>query len=520
MDKFQFEEVFFNVCIVINDYILEKEKEDDLRFIDHYMFQATSYVISILHDDLLIKDYSFCKCFIYRSLIEVISIMNMYLAGDITEDAKKLINNYNYITEYNMYKKYKKTLNKRQFDFDQIENNFKDAKQIYRDALNDINSSEFKKLLNSKVPFMGENYSFDSLIRMYCSELYEYYRILSIMIHPNDLILTIDLPKNMKFDALEANLFLPVMNIAEKCYVDVQLPKSKTLKQEFTFIFNNPINHAYLNMATSQKKILYKLSDLIEKQYGINTQSEIFRELGKAIESMTVDKTFGFSEIVKCKYKMVIEMIALNYYIATLPHFIEDRYLMELLTKHTRIKLMEIYGMDTAEKWKDAYNCYLNSGDNVSFDDFKEKFSASLGFIPEETSISKLVYKYIDSMSDSSDETMLAHMKMVYDEAQALSHANGYMITSNSGAFMEYSSVIPFTDMSISCMIDLYYLHNKAYNDTEGEHKANKFIYDVKKCLKEYEKVAQEKNKMDYELKDLKVGYDVKPIDMKKFGVK
>ena len=157
---------------------------------------------------------------------------------------------------------------------------------------------------------------------------------------------------------------------------------------------------------------------------------------------------------------------------------------------------------------------------NVSFDDFKEKFSASLGFIPEETSISKLVYKYIDSMSDSSDETMLAHMKMVYDEAQSLSHANGYMITSNSGAFMEYSSVIPFTDMSISCMIDLYYLHNKAYNDTEGEHKANKFIYDVKKCLKEYEKVAQEKNKMDYELKDLKVGYDVKPIDMKKFGVK
>lgn len=46
-DKFRHQEIIFNACIAINDYILEKEKEDDLSFIDHYMFQATSYIISM-----------------------------------------------------------------------------------------------------------------------------------------------------------------------------------------------------------------------------------------------------------------------------------------------------------------------------------------------------------------------------------------------------------------------------------------------------------------------------------------
>ncbi len=75
-DKFDYREVLFNACIALNDYILEKDKNGKLSFIDHYMFQATSYTISIIHDDLLIKEISFCKCFIYRSLIEVVSIIN------------------------------------------------------------------------------------------------------------------------------------------------------------------------------------------------------------------------------------------------------------------------------------------------------------------------------------------------------------------------------------------------------------------------------------------------------------
>lgn len=518
-DKFKNQEILFNACIALNDYILEKEKNNDLDFIDHYMFQATSYVISILHDDLMIKENSFCKCFIYRSLIEVVSIMNMYMVGDITEDAKELINNYNYIVEYSTYRKYKSILEGKQFLFEQIKNNFTDAKSIYRKALDDINSDEFKKLVNSKVPFLGENYSFDALVQKYFNDLYEYYRILSVMIHPNDVNLTIDLPGQLDFEVLEANLFLPIMESMEKYYINAKLPKSKLLREEVAYISGNPLNNAYMNLATSQKQALFDLADMIEKKYNHNTQSELFRELGRSIVSISLDKTFGFTEIVKAKFKVIIEMIALNYYIATLPHFEENAYLAELLTKHTRIKLMEIYGIDTKEKLKDAYECYLNSGDNISFEDFKIKFSSSLGFISEQTSIAKLVYKFIDDIT-ANNEVMKAHRRMLYDESQNLSHANGYMIVANSGAFMEYSTVTTFVDESVDFLIELYYNHYKLYNDTEGEHKENKFVYDIKKYQKRYYKAATAKDKMDYAFKDCKVTYDGKPVNMKEFGVK
>ena len=498
MDEFQLQELLFNICIKINDHILAKEENDDLRFIDHYMFQATSYVISILHDDIMRNVNSYCKSFLYRSLIENIAIINMYMAGDITEDAKELINNYNYIIEFNTYRKYKDVLEGKQFYFDQMRENFSKAKEIYRDALDNINSEEFRRLINSKAPFLGENYSFDKLVQKYCSDLYQYYRVFSVMVHPNDLVLTIDLHQNIDYKFMQSKLYRTMVVAVEKYYSNEKITSNKTLRQEMTIVSSDPLNNAYLNMATEQKKILYGLAKMIEDKYGNNMQSETYSELGNSIESIAIDKTFGFNEIVKSKFKMVIEMIALEYYIASIPHDIDNIYLTQLISKHTRIKLMEIYGIDTTEKWKDAYNCYLKSGDNISFEDFKIKFSSMLGFIPESTSISKLVYTFIDKITE--DETFRAHRRMLYDEAQNLSHANGYMIIANSGAFMEYSTVTTFLDSSIEYLLNLFYFQHKLYNETEGEHK-------IGKALRLFKRVAKQKNKMDFDFKDFKLPY-------------
>lgn len=517
-DKFKNQETIFNVFIAINDYILEKEENNTLNFIDHFMFQATSYYISILHDSFLIKDNSFCKCFIYRSLIEVIAIMNMYLADDVDEEAEELIKYYAYIIEYNTYRKYKNILDGKQFYFEQIKNNFSTAKDVYRKALDDINCEEFRKLINSKLPFLRENYSYDKLIQTYCSDLYQYYRIMSVMIHPNDLNLTVDLPQNMQFELLEYNLVLPILKIIEKCYANVNLPKSKSLREEIAVISNNPLNNAYMNYASTQKQALFALADMIEKKYNHNTQSEVFRELGKSIVSISLDKTFGFSEIVKSKFKMIIEMIALNYYIAKIPHIEGFEYLAQLFSKHTRIKVMEICNINTEESFKDAYECYLKSGDQISFDAFKEKFSSSLGFIPEPSSISKLVYQFIDDIT-ANDEVMRAHRKMLYDEAQNLSHANGYMISANSGAFMEYSTVTTFVDISVDFLINLYYSIYKLYNDTEGNNKENKYVYDIRKYQKQYHRAAVSKDKLDYMFKDKQVTFDGMPYVLKNMEV-
>lgn len=505
-EKYKHIEGIFNIYIQLNDYILKKSGSEELTLIDHYMFQATSYLISIIHNNLLIREESFCNCFIYRSLIEVITILKMYLSGEISEDSNELINNYNYIVEYNIYKKYKDSLDKKEFDFNQIENNFKKAKLLYRNELSDMNSKEFKNILNSKLPFLKEEFTFDELIKKYCEGFYQYYRILSVMIHPNDIVLTVNYLKDLDFEVLEANIHLVILETINKYYASIILNSTKTLRQEIGLISSNEINNYYLRMATSQKEVLFRFAKKIEEQYDFNSQSELFKELGKTIESIALDKTFGFNEIVKSKFKMVIEMLAFNHYIANLPHDLENKYLAELVTKHTRIQLMEINGIDIKEKLDDAYNCYMNYDQNITYDDFKNKFSKSLGFIPQEISINKIVYDFINTLTEN-DIIFSNYMKMVYDESQFLSHANGYMISSNTGSFMDYSSVIVFTDLAVGYIMELYCNITQLYNETEGEHKLNKFIYDIKKSLKDFKKHAKLKNEIDDKFKNLKQNY-------------
>ena len=485
----------FNACKAINDYILDKEKKDDLDFIDHYMFQATSYVISIIHDDIILESKSYCKIFIYRSLIECVSVINMYMAGDVTEEAKELINKYCYLAEFGIYKKYKDELDGKQFDFEQIENNFKETKNIYRDNYDEINNAEFKNKIKSQLPFIKEDYSFDSVIQKYCNEFYQYYRIFSVMIHPNDILKSSKLISDLDFNTLELKLFMPILDAIAKYYSNCELPKSKTFNQEVKDVLSIPLNKDYSELVLAQEQACCDIANMVYDAYGNNQVSLFFRELGYCISSMATDRTFDFPEIVKCKFKMSIEMAATFYYVSLLNHTEEDQYLGELISKHTRIKIYEILGEDTKELWDDAYKCYLKSGNNISLDDFKKHFSDQMGFVPEKINITNFVYKLIDAVC-GEDKTFAAHMRMVYDESQLLSHANGYMITANTGAFMEYSSVIVFMDSVIDTLMYLYWKINGMVNIFDGKNN-NRFVYRINQYRKNFVRAAKKKAEMD-----------------------
>lgn len=486
----------FSICKATNDYILQKEKDDDLDFIDHYMFQTTSYLIAIIHENYYFKESkSLCKMFLYRSLIECVSVLNMYLAGDITEDAKELINKYCYLADYSIYRKYKDELDGIQFDFEQIEENFKKTKNIYRENYDEINNNDFKNKIKSQLPFITEDYTFDDLVQKYCGDFYQYYRLLSVMIHPHDPLKTTNLKNELDLPQLEARLLLPFLDIMVKCYPHLEKGESISFQEEKE-AFNVPYNKEYITWVYEQEQALDDLANMVYAKHGENQVSIFFREFGYTISSMALDRVFDYPEIIKCKFKMSIELAAMFYYTGLLPHTVETEYLGKLISKHTRIKLYEIVGEDTTDLWKDAYECFKKCEEDILFDDFKKKFSASLGFIPEKKSISKFVYDLIDAVSNGN-ETLAAHMKMVYDEAQLLSHANGYMITANTGAFMEYSSVIVFMDSVIDYLIFMYYKIYGIYNATEGEGKLNKFVYDIKKYRKRFKNAAVKKASID-----------------------
>jgi len=486
----------FNICINLNDEILEKEKKNEnLTFIDHYAFQASSYIISLIHNKVMINRKTICSAFILRSLIECMSLMKMYLAGKIPECATDLLNEYNYIVEYNIYKRYEKELDGKAFDFKQIQENYELTKAKYKDHVN-LTPGKFKKLIGSKVPFLLDEYSFDEIIKNNCQDYYKFYRLLSVIVHPSDLLLTYPTLQNEDLQPLTFRLFSDFLDIVAKEYKEYNFKCKKTLNDELLLIFPQNINSQYLDYATKEKDSLYNIAEIIEKKFKENSMSYILKELGNSIEEMAIDKTFGFSEIVKCKFKPVMEILATYNYIRKLPHTVETKYLEELFTISTRINLMEIYEDNSIEQINKAFELYKNVKSNISYEDFSKNYKYTLGFIPYKQSFNQFVRTLIDDFV-KKDDTLNAHMKMVYDESQFLSHANGYMISSNTGAFMEYSSVIVFVDYLTLALLDYYIKWVKVYNIIEGNGSYSKFIDSILENKNTLSKIANDKNRMD-----------------------
>ena len=124
------------------------------------------------------------------------------------------------------------------------------------------------------------------------------------------------------------------------------------------------------------------------------------------------------------------------------------------------------------------------------------------------TSITKFVNTFVDKLfneSISDFELQRATMKINYDESQALSYANGYMISANSGSFGDFLPVITETDFVIQHLTEKYITKVELLVSITEDKKYNKLIYDLNKELKMYKRAGQGRIKMDMLLKDKKV---------------
>jgi hypothetical protein len=430
----------------------------------------------------------------------------MYEEGDIPQESTELLDVYDCLGEYNIYKKYKDEFDGELFFFSDIQKKYEETKNKYKEYMSDKNSKEFNKVINSKLPFLFQNYSFDEIVKNYFGEdIHKLYRFLSIYIHPNDLYTSYPIMKNLDYESTIVNLFNELMKLAQKYYKDGYV--TRPIEEVCFNIVNSPLSNKYKSFAYNQYEILIKISDMIANIDNTeSSQTYFIRDIAGSIRSLAIDVLFGYPEIVKCKFKPIVEMMALNYYIATSSHCIDDKYIFDLIYLHTRVKYAEILEENIDEELKAAHIIYNAYVEKVDFEPFKKQFMSSVGFAVEKFSITKFVYRMIDDVEP--DSHMREFTKMMYDEAQLLSHANGYMLRSNTGSFMGYNPAIVFIDKTMTLLLRIFHLNWKEFNETEGEKKFNKFVYDLNKNIKEFEKVGIEKAKFDLETISLKGPYN------------
>ncbi len=504
-------EPIFSACKMVNNQILNQYNEDEykLTFVDHYMFQNSSYLLSIINRYLYgHRNKSVSTFFLFRCVIENIAVLEMNEAGDIPKDCEELLKDYNYLIEYDIYKKYQE-LHSVSFDFEDVKKNYENTKEKYKDSITDKSGRDFKDLLRSKLPWLKQEYKFEELISTYCENLLDYYKYFSFVIHPNEISMlkfTID---KQDLDGLFVAISSYFMKIFAKYYSKGQyLKPNENIYFEKKFIAENPLNAKYMGHVLVQCDCLEKIGKLILKYFPKDTNSLYYLEYKSIVYDMALDKTFGYNECVKSLVKPFLELAVMHDYLIMTTIKPKDEYKRKLLYDYSHINYNRLFDYPMDEAYEEGYKLYCENIKNVSKEEFDKEFIIGLGFLNPKTSITKFVNTFVDKLfneSISDFELQRATMKINYDESQALSYANGYMISANSGSFGDFLPVITETDFVIQHLTEKYITKVELLVSITEDKKYNKLIYDLNKELKMYKRAGQGRIKMDMLLKDKKV---------------
>lgn len=498
----------------LNDTILKKDnKNNTLTFEEHFVFQMSSYLLAIINEQKILSATSLTTFFIYRSIIENMAVVKMFEAGDIDEGCLSLLIDYNYVIEYNIYKKYEQ-LNNKLFYFDQIKGNYERIFLKYKNILEYDNNKELKELLKSRLPWLKEKYSFDELIKMYCSELYETYKLLSITTHPADPYALNYMIENMKFEKLFIYISDYFVNFSNKCindYFNINGKIHNDYFQVFCGDNNTNPNNLYMSYVNSQRMLLKDISILLLKKFKENCNSDYLLFYGEILMSIGIDKSLGFSEIIKCKMKPFLELIAGNNYQLERTQSIKGDPFFGIHTLYNMYK-----SIDDEKGCIDSLDYLCNRFPELSKEEIEMKMNTSLGFMDDKKTISQFIYEYIEQLQTAGINEIPTgvqdvylidfkdYMKLTYDEANALSHANGYMIISNSGAFNDYFYPIVMVDI---CILNILYKVVAALvAQAKRENiNLNKLKYDIEKRIKHFRKFMELKYQLDITMSPYKI---------------
>ena len=344
------------------------------------------------------------------------------------------------------------------------------------------------------------------MVDQYYPEMSDAYHLSSVMLHPNDLNITAGVIEECNFDQVKMRLFidlaLVIINNPERLKID----SNKTLVEEDSRIVPNPINQQYLALTEDSFIALNKLESLIRKKLGDCTMAAVIKEFAYLIKDIAIDKIFGFSELVKSKYKPALEIISLVDCLNSISLAENHRHVAKLFTLHTKINLIEKFKSESDDLKKRAYEIYNQNAGNISYDDFLKIFSKPLGFLDKQTSINQFVYDFIDGFIPTNIKSRLS-AKLLYDESQCLSHANGYMLLANTGAFMDNHAAIGTIESAICHVLYNYHKLWDLYVKLEKDTSYQKLAYEIKKTAKIISQNLQSKIQLDLRFKDQMVEY-------------
>lgn len=456
-----------------NNDLLDKANIPDYigaTFDDAINLSITSNALSLLKGFFQNNHYSITNALNIRNIIECYTLLQMNEKGDISDKQKQLFIEQYKLIEYQSYDKadgrYKDLLH-----LDELRASYNEARDIFLQEVGD--EKKLKKIISSRVPFLcDEKMNFNALIARYCKQYADAYIYLSRMIHPSSY-------KSIRDEEYHNWLTGSILSIMIKMYDKYPVVDATTYTMEqnivYAFGLRLPDNYGQ-RLYDIQKKeweVLKKLSkDLLAILGGENYISDFIKELTLVMHDINTDSELGYTENVKLKFKVIVEMFAcFDEVYFNSPQTSSPDYYYYMLILHDCIKDYEERGKELPEEIVDeVYNkfkkCYPTSV--LNRETCLKNFLKALGYLMDEDGKSpgftELVNNFLDKTTSNeikmgemkedgtikeSNVTLRDYFKLLYKESNNMSHGSGYLFFANSGAWMDDVSIINFIDQSV-----------------------------------------------------------------------
>ncbi len=497
----------YGVFRQLNSDISSKYKKDEasLKFYDFFLFHMTSLSCGILYELLQNSErLSTSELFFARSLIEDIAVLRMYYNGIVAENSEYLLKGFNFLCEYNLYKKYK-NLDGKYFDLSEIKKNYQDyIKDFKRVCKEDFNELETKEILkNRNLAFLEIDCNYLDLIDNYANEYKAEYNILSVACHISDIILSNEYINNRDNLKLIDRLLEDVFNEVYKYYgTTLKISELNNFQNQSGFVGLSTNNlNPYLEITVNEVQNIYLLVDEINTNYSKNYDdmylpAVFFQRLADEIESLSYDFFYGFSDNAKCRIKPIYELISTYHFINKHVSSKDDLFKLKIIQEYFKLNICKNYKKISKEEFE------FYGFDNFTYDEFKDISTKQLHKCLGYKSVNDMVYEMIDDFIKNAEQNSI--YKLIYAESQYFSHGNGYSLISNEGAFNDINSCIDIIDNLLLCCIKEYFV--KEFNNMSSGYQLHIDNYNISlKTLGILKDIINNKKKVRDELEKNKI---------------
>ena len=333
------------------------------------------------------------------------------------------------------------------------------------------------------------------------------YKTCSQFIHPNDC--------NTLFNLDITVYYAYILNYILERYIDNKTLNCKISFTDFHNILTNEkdsISYKIKGITLQQVELLSKCASVFTQFYGNNYNSNVLNILIKLLQDITEDNLFGLSEQVKVKWKIILEIVAtMDALFDFHKSYEEVQNCYKLLVMHTKKQLNTNNNIQNVDL-NEAYQCYKTLYPNgLDFENFEKEFNSTLGFLVndkglknknnnnEKITLTVLVKTLLSKFTNESTEPnkdICKIMNLNYIESQMLSHSNGYMYYSNSGAWCDSDSVILSFDYCM-CYILQKFLNVYNVHSIIDETKRYKTIRNcLRNSIERYKCLVEEKSNL------------------------